>query len=401
MITPSIDRNLSFRECFNFADNPVMLVVSMPDGVAGGSMYQVVVELYLKEQEEAAYTFKMETHIGGTVYIDLSSALRSHLNILDYDAAVVTETAETLTYTQARFYAKVYISYLRDGRVVNDTDAAVYHPQNGGAGYYAYGYHGGISDFDRMMLSTHPGEDLNDTGNGVQSDNSNFWAKNMRLSYKPQSGERWGLGDMVLTSVFETGTESNTDSSGNSYTSYWQKPVTKVSVVSQSDSPGLPDDHFHFLFVNSLGVFETVSAVSKESLSYEHEEVETLKRVSIPAYHAQQDIISAASSPRAIWQMSSGYTTRQWADWWTNEFLASKRLWVRMEVDDIIVQTDADGNKSFIRMKTKKWVPCVVEPDNESVLIYNKADQQIPHVDFTVKVAAKGSLMNHISVVNI
>lgn len=72
--------------------------------------------------------------------------------------------------------------------------------------------------------------------------------------------------------------------------------------------------------------------------------------------------------------MSSGYQTREWAEWWTLEFLMAKQWWMRYPTDD------ANGT----------FVPVIVEAEKKSMNIYDRVKQQMPHVDFTVTLALEG-----------
>ena len=79
---------------------------------------------------------------------------------------------------------------------------------------------------------------------------------------------------------------------------------------------------------------------------------------------------------RRSWQMSSGYVTREWAEWWAMEFLGGKRKqwWMRYPIGD------ASGT----------YVPVIVTPAKQDISIYDRSKQQTPHVDFTVTLALEG-----------
>ena len=67
--------------------------------------------------------------------------------------------------------------------------------------------------------------------------------------------------------------------------------------------------------------------------------------------------------------MSSGYQTREWAEWWAMEFLMARQWWMRL-------------NNMFL--------PVTVTPAQSDTGIYDRSKQQMPHVDFLVKLALEG-----------
>jgi hypothetical protein len=87
--------------------------------------------------------------------------------------------------------------------------------------------------------------------------------------------------------------------------------------------------------------------------------------------------MAIGSDGRRSWQMSSGYVTREWAEWWAMEFLGGKRKrwWMKYK---------GPGQA------TPAYVPVIVEPAKKSISIYDKTKQQMPHVDFTVTLALEG-----------
>jgi hypothetical protein len=67
--------------------------------------------------------------------------------------------------------------------------------------------------------------------------------------------------------------------------------------------------------------------------------------------------------------MSSGYVTREWAEWWAKEFLKAHQWWMLYE---------------------GSYVPVVVKEAKKSNGIYDRSKQQMPHIDFTVTLALEG-----------
>ena len=124
-----------------------------------------------------------------------------------------------------------------------------------------------------------------------------------------------------------------------------------------------------FLFVNRRGAVETCSAQTLEALSVGVEK-EQYARVGRPAFKPSRSLASVRKDgPRKSFAMSSGHQTREWADWWAQEFLASGRHWMLYE---------------------GAFVPVIVEPAKKDSGIYDRVKQQMPSVDFTVTLALEG-----------
>ena len=127
-------------------------------------------------------------------------------------------------------------------------------------------------------------------------------------------------------------------------------------------------DYQDFLFVNRRGAVETCSAMVKESMDISIETT-SYNRVERPTFSPSRSLMALTSGDRRSWDMSSGYVNREWAQWWTSEFLMSKRRWMRI------------GDK---------YIPVIITPAKKSVNIYDKTKQQMAHVDFTVTLGLEG-----------
>lgn len=127
-------------------------------------------------------------------------------------------------------------------------------------------------------------------------------------------------------------------------------------------------DYQDFLFVNRRGAIETASALMKEALNISAE-AKQYNRVERPSFKPSRSVLMIPSGGRRSWEMSSGYVDRDWAAWWTQEFLQVSRHWMLL-----------DG----------QYVPVIVEPAKKSVSIYDRTKQQLAHVDFTVTLALEG-----------
>lgn len=129
-----------------------------------------------------------------------------------------------------------------------------------------------------------------------------------------------------------------------------------------------------FLFVNRRGAVETCSALMKESMGIDVESRQ-YSHVERPAFKPTRSLMTVATGGRRSWAMSSGFVTREWAEWWTLEFLMAKKVWMRYK-------GPGTGAATF--------VPVTVKPAKNSTTIYDRAKQQMPSVEFTVTLALEG-----------
>ena len=98
-------------------------------------------------------------------------------------------------------------------------------------------------------------------------------------------------------------------------------------------------------------------------------ETQQYARAGRPTFKPERSLMAIASGGRRSWGMSSGYQTRDWAEWWTLEFLMARQWWMKYK---------------------GSYVPVIVEASKKSIDIYDKTKQQMPHVDFTVTLALEG-----------
>jgi len=146
-------------------------------------------------------------------------------------------------------------------------------------------------------------------------------------------------------------------------------PSAHAPIVLRDSQP-----YADFLFVNRRGAVETCSGQAKEAMAVE---VETKQygRVERPSFTPSRSLTAVASGGRRSWQMSSGYQTREWADWWTHEFLMARRWWMLWQ---------GPG------MDAADYVPVTVAPAKKSQTVYDLSKQQYASVEFTVTLALEG-----------
>lgn len=180
-------------------------------------------------------------------------------------------------------------------------------------------------------------------------------------STKPGSPEHVGSGSI---------TSKVTIDSENTNSTFYGVSSGHAPTVLRDSQP-----YVDFLFLNRRGAVETCSGLTKEAMDIA---VETKKygRVERPSFAPSRTVMAIGGDGRRSWNMSSGYVTREWAEWWATEFLAGKRKrwWMRYPL------YSTDG----------RYVPVIVEPAKKQTDIYDRAKQNMPHVDFTVTLALEG-----------
>lgn len=124
----------------------------------------------------------------------------------------------------------------------------------------------------------------------------------------------------------------------------------------------------HFLrFINGFGAVENISVRSKDKLSYEVSG-ETHSLVQGVTTRPTDRRYATKSQPVGVYELSSGYVPKQWAEWYVQELLTSPRVWIQL------------GGK---------WVPALIEAEDDCV-IYDRTKPEMPHVDFTLRLAIDG-----------
>lgn len=127
----------------------------------------------------------------------------------------------------------------------------------------------------------------------------------------------------------------------------------------------------NFVFINGFGLMESVTAVTRESFSYDiqSEQYTVSKEI---GFRPTTQVLSYSDSPMASIAMSSGYVSRQWAEWWINEFCVTKKAWL------------VDGEHPL---------PVAIIPE-ETVELYDRSKPSLVAVNFTVRYSFTGGTYN-------
>ena len=340
---------------FNFIENPIMVGVTNftfpTDATFRQAVVQVDVTPTFSGASSAIYKFYADASSGDTVWLDISTALRGAMGEWQPEAKDIILSEDSLfTYPYATFNITVFEKYLLDGIVYEEKTTE----RTG-----AYAYYGGMTEYERLVSEKHPADIY------LPDDTKRY------ISRKPTAS---GKGEIIETGFYRTYSYFR---NGRMYTHSY--PITAANEGKQGyDGAGyfwqLPvsGERRQFAFVNSLGVIETIMAQSRESLSYEIES-STKSLVTTPQYKPNPNVTTHKTGGYGKWQMSSGKVSREWADWWVTEFLMAKKYWM---------------------LHNGMWLPVAVTPTDDSMEIYNRSENSLPHVDFDVQLAVKGSFTN-------
>lgn len=322
--------------------------------------------------EEISYSEKYVYEVGsdGLATFNVSDTVRTALErciVQEVSGTTLTQTmyaaSYTLTYKEVYLYDNVEIE---EGEVTSEEYKAIL---------------GRYTEFERL---TAPNADTS-----VQLGSGRI------LSRKP-AGEPLVKGIDLYVPAVSTGSDTISFSVANSgqksdYSQYTGGALVPASlridtsslaagktVVSTSDeegveryvvesSPGMR----HFLFQNTFGLIESVTAVMRESLSYDIES----STYSVPQdidFRGTTRVVNYAADPVATFAMSSGYVSREWAEWWINEFLMTRRAWM---------------------LVGGRFLPVAILPD-DTVDVLDRSKPSLLAVNFDVRYSFAGGTYN-------
>lgn len=350
-----------------FADSPVVIDISGLQWPGTSPFNTVIIEVL--HEGDVVGTFRTETGGQSDISIDISSALRSIWSGYNFSEeleaaglSLGSVSSHAATRNMREYYLHIYTEYLSsdDGGVYTKTQCV---DENGN--YDIPGGQcliGGLTEWERYLITDKADADV--------SHWEHTGVRNGDASTKPTSSpERVGINSItswvdvqegLTKSIFypHTATPEEDDVPGSK--TGW---TGHAPLVLRDNIP-----YVDFVFVNRRGAVETCSARPLESLSIEVE-AKTYGLVERPAFRPSRSIIAFPSGGRKSFGMSSGFQTREWANWWTSEFLMGRRHWMRY-----------DG----------LFVPVGITPAKKETTIYDRSKQQMVSVDFTVALALEG-----------
>ena len=342
-----------------FADSPVIIKVeglSWPEKSGKLTSPFNVVRVEVFYDNKFCGQVKADTGGASSYEFDISSALRAVWADYGFSDEVskansaARGTGDNINRPSRNHALKAYLEYVSDG-ILQNVDKGTFGDN------LFFSAVGGMTELERSLIAN----------NGDKS--VAHWAStNKRFgdaSTKPTSSPEH-VGKDSITSWVDITT-------GHTTGHYYAKTSKQETDQDTEHCPIVLRDsqpYVDFLFLNRRGAIETCSGLTKEAMDIGLE-TKQYGRVEGPSFKPSRSIMAIGSDGRRSWNMSSGYVTSDWAEWWAMEFLGGKR-------------------KRWWMLYKGSYVPVIVEPAKKSTTVYDRSKQNMPHVDFTVTLALEG-----------
>ena len=330
-----------------FADSPVVIDISRLEWPAASPFNIVTVEVIYNSK--VVGSFREDSNGQTSMSFDISSALRAIWAEYDFDNELQAAANPRSYQRNYRAYSLiVYTEYLSDDGVFTKTTSG---ERVGGRCCMGW-----LTEWERANI-----------GQKENADVSHWEHSNLRngdASTKPVSSpER--VGSTSITSWVDVQSEGTQSVFYPATATPAPDSQTVHAPIVLRDSVPYQD----FLFVNRRGAVETCSALMLEAMNIDVE-TKSYARIERPSFKPSRSLMSISQGgPRRSWPMSSGHVSREWAEWWTMEFLTARQWWM---------------------LYKGSYVPVVVEPAKKSTGIYDRTKQQMPSVEFTVTLGLEG-----------
>lgn len=350
MATNTVTVSGMFGNGTYFAGSPVVIRISELAWPKEPNLSPfTIVRVHVLDGSRVIGKFKADTGQQTSISFDISSALRALWNDYKFNNEVSAANSHTSHQRLIRSYSlKIFTEYINSDGEFTQTESGV---KDGGRCVIGW-----MTEWERSHTS--------EGSAGVAHLAAN--TRNGKASTKPTSTpERVGsesitswvsVDDNYTTSVFYA-----KDAGGGSGSS--DSASQHAPLVLRDSQP-----YTDFLFVNRRGAVETCSAPTKESMDVEVD-TQNYARIERPTFQPSRSLMAIAKGGRRSWSMSSGPQTREWADWWAEEFLMARQWWMRYK---------------------GSYVPVIVEPAKKKTSIYDRSKQNMPSVEFTVTLALEG-----------
>ena len=329
-----------------FADAPVVIDISGLEWPSASPFNIVKVEVIY--DSKVVGSFREDSNRQTTMSFDISTALQAIWAGYDF-AGELSAAASPRSYQRNyRAYSLIiYTEYLSDDGVFETTDSGEIT-----GGRCCMGW---LTEWERANIGVKENADVS------HWEHSNL--RNGDASTKPVSSpER--VGSTSITSWVDVFTEGH-------QCVFYPSTATPAPDGQTVHAPLVVRDSIpyqDFLFVNRRGAVETCSALMKEALGISVE-TQQYSRIEGPSFKPNRTVMAIAKGGRRSWNMSSGEQTRDWAEWWTMEFLMARQWWM---------------------LYKGSYVPVIVEPAKKQTSIYDRVKQEMPSVEFTVTLALEG-----------
>lgn len=350
-----------------FADSPVVIDISGLAWPPSSPFNIVLVEVVF--DGKVAGSFRNESGGQPDISFDISSALHAIWSSEPFNAETAaasaavrdeTEDGQAASRPMRSYYLRIYTEYLSTDNVFVTTQCQDEYGNTDIPGGQCL--LGGYTEWERSLITEKADADV--------SHLEHTGVRNGDASTKPASSpERVGKSSITswvdvqagfTRSIFYPASHEPEPDDTPSAAEGWNghAPIVLRDSVAYAD----------FLFLNRRGAIETCSGNVLKALNIDVE-TEQYYRRECPTFSPKQVVTSRATGGRRSWLMSSGGQTREWATWWTMEFLMSSRHWM---------------------LYKGRFVPVTVSPAKKSTSIYDQTKQQMPHVDFTVTLTLEG-----------
>ncbi len=339
----------------NFTNHPVIVTVSNLDFPEDSPIK--VVRVKVLQSSSVVGEFSADIGADSSISFDISSALRAMWDGYDFSDEIERaqnaaggNTSYSLTRLTKSFSLQVDTEYIAEDGEYEQESSPVF---DGGKCII-----GGLTELERSRASYSDVSALNKTN-----------PRNGDASTKPRTSPEM-VGSDSITSWVDV-------SASGTVQKYYPSSATPEpdDVQGGAEWTGHPPivvrdivPYIDFLFINKRGAVETCSARMMEALSMAVETKE-YARVERPAFKPSRTVMAVAGGGRRSWNMSSGLQTRDWAEWWTLEFLMATKWWMKYE---------------------GTYVPVIVSPSKKSIGLYDHTKQEMSSVEFTVTLALEG-----------
>ena len=316
------------------AGNPITFSIKPSDAGTSPSFHRVIVEVTYDNNNGDYEVIKLSvpvTQEGKDVVLDVSSALRVHLEDFQYSPLVAT-------YPMVKWYIKAYDEYMNSNGELKTNQGIQYYPQepntsDGGATNLRC-IAGAFWDIERMV-------------SGVTKSVT-------ALSRKPQSlPQLMVVGDIYAYTPAYSAPQSLLDSATLVSPQSREVEITKegLQTIGEQSIYAMPEDEgkdrMVFRFINTFGVLESVSIprtyskkLSIQSSDYTVTKLETFNSFSRSAVSKQND--------RESWLFMTDPLDENWLQWYLHEFLMSNHIWINVK-----------GN----------WIPVTIIPEDEITIL--------------------------------
>ena len=356
-----------------FADSPVVIDIS---GLQwpGTSAFNIV-RVEVVYNNKVVGDFHADTGGQESMSFNIASALKAIWSDMDHSAeagkaqdAITNNAQQTTTRAMRQYILRIYTEYMSNDGVFTQTRCTDIHGNEDIPGGQCLT--GGYTEWERILITDDSDRDV--------SHLEHTGVRNGDASTKPiSSPEKVGINSLTswvdvqegyTKSIFYPADEIPEPDDIAGRPQGW---TGHAPIVIRDSQP-----YVDFLFINRRGAIETCSGLMKESMTIDAD-VKQYSRIERPAFKPSRSLMAVGTDGRRSWQMSSGYVTREWAEWWATEFLAGKRKqwWMLWQGPGL---------------SSPRYVPVTIKPAKNSTGIYDRQKQQMPSVEFTVTLALEG-----------